>query len=168
MAVEIQNSLCGGRKKENLIEFKCIYLKISRVHVFLSNFSRFHMFCNDNRLKLVPESTRTGGFPSWTIVDNLHEKVKSEDSSIMREMSVCLSVRLSVCPSVRLSVCPSVRLSICPENTSEASNLIKRAQRWCVLPSKARKCIVSEASRVLLQAKRGGYCERSEKFDHWE
>ena len=37
------------------------------------------MFCDNNRSTLVPESTQTRGFPSWTIVDNLHEKVKSED-----------------------------------------------------------------------------------------
>ena len=44
-------------------------------------------------------------------------------------------------------------------NASEASNLIKRAQRGCVLMSEARKCIASEASRVLFRAKQGGYCE---------
>ena len=38
--VEIQKSLCGGRKTENLIESTCFDLKISRVHVLCSNFSR--------------------------------------------------------------------------------------------------------------------------------
>ena len=57
MAVEIQKSLCGGKKK-NLIEPGCFYLKISRVHVFCSNFSQVCMFCNGDSSKLVPESTR--------------------------------------------------------------------------------------------------------------
>ena len=52
--VEIHKSLCGGRKTENLIESTCFDLKISRVH----------MFCDDDRSKLVPVSTRPGGFPS--------------------------------------------------------------------------------------------------------
>ena len=34
------------------------------------------MFFNDDNSKLVPESTQTGGLPSWTIVDSLHEKCK--------------------------------------------------------------------------------------------
>ena len=44
VAVEIQNSLCGGRKTENLIESVCFYLKVSRVHVFLSNFNQVHLW----------------------------------------------------------------------------------------------------------------------------
>ena len=48
-------------------------------------------------------------------------------------------------------------------NASEASILIKRSQRGCVLPSDARKCIVSEASRVLFLAKWGEYCKWSEE-----
>ena len=54
--------------------------------MFWSNFSRVCMFCNDNRLKLVPDSTQTGGFPIWTIVDNLYKKVKSEDLIIERKV----------------------------------------------------------------------------------
>ena len=58
MAVEIQKTLCGGRKTENLIESTCFYLKISRVHVFCSNFSRVRMFCDDDHSKLVGGSLR--------------------------------------------------------------------------------------------------------------
>ena len=57
MAVEIQKSLCGGRKTENLIESASFHLKISQFHVFCSDFRQVHMFCNDNHSKLVPEST---------------------------------------------------------------------------------------------------------------
>ena len=56
MAVEIQKSLCGGRKTENLIEYTCFYLKSSRFHVFCSNLSRFHMFLDADNSKLLPES----------------------------------------------------------------------------------------------------------------
>ena len=35
VAVEIQKSLCEGRKTENLIESTCFNLKNSRVHVFV-------------------------------------------------------------------------------------------------------------------------------------
>ena len=45
------------------------------------------MFCNDDHSKLVPESTRPGGFPSLTIVDSLTEKVNSEDLIIKRKVS---------------------------------------------------------------------------------
>ena len=72
VAVEIQKSLCGGIKVENLIDFTCLnlkivdstyfYLKLSRVHVFCSNCSRVGMFCDDDCSKLVPESTRPGVF----------------------------------------------------------------------------------------------------------
>ena len=79
MAVEIQKTLYGGRKKENLIKSRCFYLKISWFHVFYSDFSQVRIFCDDYHSKLVPESTRPGIFLSWMIVDNLHEKVKSED-----------------------------------------------------------------------------------------
>ena len=60
MAVEIQKSLCGGRKTENLIKSTCFYLKISRVHVFFSKFSQVYMFCNGDCLKLLLEPNRTG------------------------------------------------------------------------------------------------------------
>ena len=36
VAVEIQMSLCGDRKTDNLIEYTCFYLKVSQVHMFLS------------------------------------------------------------------------------------------------------------------------------------
>ena len=62
MAVEIQKSLCGGRKTENLIESASFHLKISQFHVFCSDFRQVHMFCNDNHSKLVPESTQPRGF----------------------------------------------------------------------------------------------------------
>ena len=39
--------------------------------MFCSNFSRVHIFCNDDRLKLVPESTQIEGFQSLTIVNNI-------------------------------------------------------------------------------------------------
>ena len=48
MDVEIQKSLCGVIKIDILIESKCFYLKISRVHVFCLNFSQVCMFCNDD------------------------------------------------------------------------------------------------------------------------
>ena len=64
VAVEIQKTLCGDRNTENLIESTCFYLKISRVHVFCSNFSRIRMFCDDDHSRLVQESTRPEGFPS--------------------------------------------------------------------------------------------------------
>ena len=56
----------GGRNKEvalwdiktvNLIESTCFYLKISRVHVFCSDFSQVCMFCNENHSKLVSDFT---------------------------------------------------------------------------------------------------------------
>ena len=64
MAVEIQKSLCGGRKIENLIESTCFHLKICQVHVFCSNFSRVRMFCDDDHLKLIPEYMQPGIFSS--------------------------------------------------------------------------------------------------------
>ena len=65
VAVEIQKTLCwGGRKTKNFVEPTYFNLKISRVHVFCSNFSRVRMFCDDDRSNLVPESTRPVGFPS--------------------------------------------------------------------------------------------------------
>ena len=51
-------------------------------------------------------------------------------------------------------------------NASKASNLIKRAKRGCGLPSEARKCIAREVILVILRAKREGYCEQNEQFDH--
>ena len=62
-------------------------------------------------------------------------KWSSIHHSIMRELSVCLS--------------------ICTKNASEASNLIKWAQRWCVLPSTARMCFAKLSEEV--------YCEQSEQ-----
>ena len=76
MAVGIHKTLCGGRNAGNLIEFTCFHLNISRVHVFCSNFSRIRKFCDDDHSKLVPESTWPGGFPSWTIVDNITKNSK--------------------------------------------------------------------------------------------
>ena len=64
VAVEIQKSLCGSIKTDNLIESTCFHLKSSPFHVFSSNFSRGHVFCDDNDSTLIPESTRPGGFPS--------------------------------------------------------------------------------------------------------
>ena len=60
--VEIQHFLCGGRKTDNLIESTSFYLKISQFHVLHLNFSQVRVFCNDNRSKLVQESTQPGGF----------------------------------------------------------------------------------------------------------
>ena len=60
MAVEIQKTLLWGRKTENLIESTYFYLKSSQVHVFCSNFSRVRILCDDDRSKLVPESTHSG------------------------------------------------------------------------------------------------------------
>ena len=54
----------------------CFYLKIIRVYIFCSIYSWVRMFCDDDRSKLVPESTQPGGFPSWTIVDNLTKNSK--------------------------------------------------------------------------------------------
>ena len=51
-------------KIDNLIDSVCFSLKIIQVHMFCSNFSRFHMFCDDDRSKIVPDSTRSGVFPS--------------------------------------------------------------------------------------------------------
>ena len=41
-----------------------------------SNFSSVCMFCGDDHLRLVPESTQPEVFLGWTVVDNLHEKLK--------------------------------------------------------------------------------------------
>ena len=76
--VKIQKTLCGVIKTENLIKSTCFYPKTSRVHVFCSNFSRVRIFCDEDHLKVVPESNRPGIFPSRTIVDNLHRQLKSE------------------------------------------------------------------------------------------
>ena len=72
MAVWIQKTLCGGRNTENLIDSTCFYLNISQIHVFCSDISQVHMFCDDDRSKLVPGYEQSTGFPSWIIVDNLH------------------------------------------------------------------------------------------------
>ena len=55
--------------------------------MFCSNFSRVPMFCNDDNLKLVPESTGPQCFPSWMIVDCLHKKVTSEDLIIEQKVA---------------------------------------------------------------------------------
>ena len=68
----------GGRNTENLIKFACFYIKNSQFHVFFSNFSRVCMFCDDDCSKLVPESTESGGFLSWMIVNKLNKKPKIE------------------------------------------------------------------------------------------
>ena len=64
VAVKIQKTIYGVRNTENLTKSTCFYLKSSQVHVFCSNFSQVCMFCDDNRLELVPGSTRSGFFPS--------------------------------------------------------------------------------------------------------
>ena len=65
------------------------------MHMFWSNFSRVCMFCNDNNSKLVPESTQLQGFPSWTIVNSLHKKVKSEDLIIEWKVhSYCCNMKI--------------------------------------------------------------------------
>ena len=78
--------LCGGIKTDNLIMSTFFYLnncwvrvllsKVSWFHVFSLNFSRVHMFYDDNPLKLVPESTQPGGVLSWMIVKNLRKNPK--------------------------------------------------------------------------------------------
>ena len=53
----------------------CLYKKNSQVHMFFSNFSQVHIFCNDDNSKLVPESTCSG--VSWVVnVDNLMKQQK--------------------------------------------------------------------------------------------
>ena len=64
IVVEIQKALYGGRKIDDLNESMCFYLKISRVHMFCSNFSQVRMFYDDNHSKLVPEYRQPGGFLS--------------------------------------------------------------------------------------------------------
>ena len=71
----IQKTLYGGRNTDNLIESTWFYLKINWVHVF----------CDNDRSKLVPESTWPGGFPSWTVFDNLK---KSEYLTLERKVNV--------------------------------------------------------------------------------
>ena len=56
MGVEIQKVICVGISTENLIDSMCFYLKFSQVNVSISNFSEVCMFCDDDGLKLVPES----------------------------------------------------------------------------------------------------------------
>ena len=65
-----------GKKTENLFESTCFYIKISRVHVFCSNFSQVCMFCDDDCSKLVLEYTWHGGLPKWTIFDNPTKNLK--------------------------------------------------------------------------------------------
>ena len=60
MAAEIHKALCVDINTNNLIEFTYFYVNLSRVHVCFSNFSRVRMFCDEDRLELVPESTRSG------------------------------------------------------------------------------------------------------------
>ena len=78
VAVEIQKTLCEGRNKENLIESTCFYLRTSRVQVFFPNCSQVRMFCDNECSKLAPGYTQSMEGTSWTIFDNLHEKIKSE------------------------------------------------------------------------------------------
>ena len=62
LALEIQKSLYGDKKIENLINSTCFYPRVSWVHVFCSKFSRVHMFFHDTHSKLVPESMQPGVF----------------------------------------------------------------------------------------------------------
>ena len=56
MGVVIHKALCVSRNAENLMESTYFYLKVSQVNVSCSNFSQVCMFCDDDGLKLVPES----------------------------------------------------------------------------------------------------------------
>ena len=88
MAVEIQKSLCGVRKTENLIESTCFYLKSSQFHAFYLKTSIFHVFCSnfnpvrmfydEYHSRLAPESTRPRSSPSQKIVDNLTKNSKAK------------------------------------------------------------------------------------------
>ena len=71
----------------------CFYLKMNWIHMSCPNFSWVRIFCDGNHSKLVPESTRPGGFPSWIIVYNLHKKLKSEDL-LFKKRYVVLNVIL--------------------------------------------------------------------------
>ena len=53
----MKNMLCGGRNIDNLINTTLLNMKSRQVHMFCSWFSRFGMFCNVDRSKLVTEST---------------------------------------------------------------------------------------------------------------
>ena len=64
MVVEIYSTLCGGINKENLIEATCFYLKMILFHMFCSSFSGVRMFCDEDRSKLVTESTQPRVFLS--------------------------------------------------------------------------------------------------------
>ena len=61
VAVEIQKTLCGGRNTYNFIKSTCFYIKISPVHMFVSNYSQVCIFCDDEHLKLVTESVQPVG-----------------------------------------------------------------------------------------------------------
>ena len=53
--------------------------------MFCSDFSQICMFCNDDRSKLVPESTHSG--VSWVVhCRQPNEKLKNEDLIIEREV----------------------------------------------------------------------------------
>ena len=86
MAVEIQKTLCGGRNTENLIKSTCFYLKNSQVDMFCLNFSQLHIFCDNNRSKLVLVSTHSGVWQSCTLLNTLHEKSKIEDLIIKQKV----------------------------------------------------------------------------------
>ena len=64
VVIGIQKTLCGDINSDSLFDSTCFNLKVSQVHVFCSKFSPVHKFCDDNRSKLVPESTQPGGFQS--------------------------------------------------------------------------------------------------------
>ena len=54
-----------GRNTDNLIKSMSFYLKICQSHVFCLKFSQVQMFCDENSLQLVSESTHSGVF--WVV-----------------------------------------------------------------------------------------------------
>ena len=76
MGVGIQNTLCGGRNTEILIDFTCFYLQFNRFHMFSLNVSQVRMVCNDDSSKLVPESMQPGFFQVERLFDNLTKNQK--------------------------------------------------------------------------------------------
>ena len=56
VVLKIYKTLCGSINIESLIKSRCFNIKSSQFHVFFSNFSRVRLFCDDDCLKLVPES----------------------------------------------------------------------------------------------------------------
>ena len=63
----IEGSL-RDRNTEKLIKYTCFHLNISIVHVFFSNFSRVHMFCDEDCSKLV--LYKIWGFTSCNMFNN--------------------------------------------------------------------------------------------------